>query len=125
MITGDQALTACHVAAQVHILSRPVLILTQRTGDSAGQFDWLSPDENIKMPYMYDTCRYFLFLMYLVEFVAKLSDLKFNSVVVLFVTTVGLVYVTAKTKFWRWLRSMIFVLLVMVLVCYSEPTPYR
>jgi len=53
MITGDQALTACHVAAQVHIVTRPVLILTQRSGDLAGQFDWLSPDEKLKLPYKY------------------------------------------------------------------------
>lgn len=49
MITGDQALTACHVAAQVHITSRPVLILTPR--GSGGMFDWISPDEITKMPY--------------------------------------------------------------------------
>jgi cation-transporting ATPase 13A1 len=54
MITGDQALTACHVAAQVHIVTRPVLILTQRSGDLAGQFDWLSPDEKLKLPYNKD-----------------------------------------------------------------------
>ncbi|KAG0625464.1 hypothetical protein M758_2G057800 [Ceratodon purpureus] len=54
MITGDQALTACHVAAQVHIVTRPVLILTQRSGDSAGQFDWLSPDEKLKILYNKD-----------------------------------------------------------------------
>ena len=53
MITGDQALTACHVAAQVHIVTRPVLVLTQRSGDGAAQFDWLSPDEKIKMAYKY------------------------------------------------------------------------
>ena len=51
MITGDQALTACHVAAQVHIVTRPVLILTQRSGYLAGQFDWLSPDEKLKIPF--------------------------------------------------------------------------
>jgi manganese-transporting P-type ATPase len=28
MITGDTALTACHTAAQVHIVDRPVAILT-------------------------------------------------------------------------------------------------
>jgi cation-transporting ATPase 13A1 len=54
MITGDQALTACHVAAQVHIVSQPVLILTLRAGDGAlGEFDWLSPDEELKFPYKY------------------------------------------------------------------------
>ncbi|XP_020593428.1 probable manganese-transporting ATPase PDR2 [Phalaenopsis equestris] len=41
MITGDQALTACHVASQVHIISKPALILVQN-GES---FDWVSPDE--------------------------------------------------------------------------------
>ncbi|CAK9272759.1 unnamed protein product [Sphagnum jensenii] len=55
MITGDQALTACHVAAQVHIVSQPVLILTLRAGDGAlGEFDWLSPDEELKFPYKKD-----------------------------------------------------------------------
>eukprot|EP00271_Cylindrocystis_brebissonii_P001230 TRINITY_DN11558_c0_g1_i1.p1 TRINITY_DN11558_c0_g1~~TRINITY_DN11558_c0_g1_i1.p1 ORF type:complete len:1051 (-),score=197.83 TRINITY_DN11558_c0_g1_i1:735-3746(-) len=50
MITGDQALTACHVAAQVHILTRPVLILTPGSASPEG-FQWLSPDETTCIPY--------------------------------------------------------------------------
>ncbi|KAG6673578.1 hypothetical protein I3842_16G118800 [Carya illinoinensis] len=43
MITGDQALTACHVASQVHIISKPALILgPARNGDG---YEWISPDE--------------------------------------------------------------------------------
>ena len=37
MITGDAPLTACHAAAQVHIVSRPVLVLQHRWGEGA---DW-------------------------------------------------------------------------------------
>ncbi|KAF8022985.1 hypothetical protein BT93_F0484 [Corymbia citriodora subsp. variegata] len=43
MITGDQALTACHVAGQVHIVSKPVLILTPAR--STVGYEWISPDE--------------------------------------------------------------------------------
>ncbi|KAI9339089.1 hypothetical protein BDR26DRAFT_862609 [Obelidium mucronatum] len=39
MITGDNALTACHVAKEVGIVSKPVLIL--------GQLSWQSVDEDI------------------------------------------------------------------------------
>uniref|UniRef100_A0A0E0PM94 Cation-transporting ATPase n=1 Tax=Oryza rufipogon TaxID=4529 RepID=A0A0E0PM94_ORYRU len=48
MITGDQALTACHVAGQVHICSKPVLILTRT---KTGGFEWVSPDETDRAPY--------------------------------------------------------------------------
>eukprot|EP00897_Mesotaenium_endlicherianum_P008584 jgi/Mesen1/7754/ME000407S06956 len=49
MITGDQALTACHVAAQVHILTRPAVILTPVKGGT--EFEWVSPDESTRIPY--------------------------------------------------------------------------
>ncbi|KAK4833823.1 hypothetical protein QYF36_011922 [Acer negundo] len=43
MITGDQALTACYVASQVHIVSKPALILgPARNGEG---YQWVSPDE--------------------------------------------------------------------------------
>ncbi|CAI9096849.1 OLC1v1033077C1 [Oldenlandia corymbosa var. corymbosa] len=43
MITGDQALTACHVASQVHIVTKPALILGRaKTGKG---YEWVSPDE--------------------------------------------------------------------------------
>jgi hypothetical protein len=50
MITGDQALTACHVARQVYILSNPVLILSPKHG---GDFEWLSPDDRDRLPFKY------------------------------------------------------------------------
>ncbi|PSR88079.1 Manganese-transporting ATPase [Actinidia chinensis var. chinensis] len=43
MITGDQALTACHVASQVHIISKPALILAP-VGNSRA-YQWVSPNE--------------------------------------------------------------------------------
>ncbi|KAI3726103.1 hypothetical protein L1987_65900 [Smallanthus sonchifolius] len=43
MITGDQALTACHVARQVNIISQPALILVPTKNKQ--QFEWVSPDE--------------------------------------------------------------------------------
>eukprot|EP00252_Welwitschia_mirabilis_P016771 TRINITY_DN3715_c0_g2_i1.p1 TRINITY_DN3715_c0_g2~~TRINITY_DN3715_c0_g2_i1.p1 ORF type:complete len:973 (-),score=211.08 TRINITY_DN3715_c0_g2_i1:174-3008(-) len=49
MITGDQALTACHVAAQVHIIMQPPLILCP--GKGSEDFYWVSPDETVKIPY--------------------------------------------------------------------------
>ncbi|KAJ4834816.1 hypothetical protein Tsubulata_025713 [Turnera subulata] len=57
MITGDQALTACHVANQVHVISKPALILgPSRSGEG---YEWISPDETEKFQY-----RKFLFLFY-------------------------------------------------------------
>ncbi|XP_042036135.1 probable manganese-transporting ATPase PDR2 isoform X1 [Salvia splendens] len=44
MITGDQALTACHVARQVNIISKPALILGPAKGNNGG-YEWVSPDE--------------------------------------------------------------------------------
>ncbi|XP_021755121.1 probable manganese-transporting ATPase PDR2 [Chenopodium quinoa] len=49
MITGDQALTACHVAGQVHIISRPALILSAVKGSD--RYDWVSPDETETLPF--------------------------------------------------------------------------
>lgn len=49
MITGDQALTACHVAGQVHIVSNPVLILGRSGTDN--EYKWMSPDEKEIIPY--------------------------------------------------------------------------
>ncbi|KAK4786867.1 hypothetical protein SAY86_010700 [Trapa natans] len=49
MITGDQALTACHVASQVHIISRPALILSPAR--SSEGYEWISPDESELIPY--------------------------------------------------------------------------
>ncbi|CAH9120912.1 unnamed protein product [Cuscuta epithymum] len=43
MITGDQALTACHVASQVHIISKPAMILGR--AKNCEKYDWVSPDE--------------------------------------------------------------------------------
>jgi cation-transporting ATPase 13A1 len=48
MITGDQALTACHVASQVHIISKPALILCPSSGQG---YEWISPDEMEKISY--------------------------------------------------------------------------
>ncbi|KAL9230101.1 hypothetical protein vseg_005492 [Gypsophila vaccaria] len=49
MITGDQALTACHVAGQVHIVSNPALILSR--SKDGGRYDWISPDETETVPF--------------------------------------------------------------------------
>ncbi|XP_031107109.1 probable manganese-transporting ATPase PDR2 isoform X2 [Ipomoea triloba] len=43
MITGDQALTACHVASQVHIISKPAMILSR--AKNSEKYYWVSPDE--------------------------------------------------------------------------------
>uniref|UniRef100_A0A6N2LVQ1 Cation-transporting ATPase n=2 Tax=Salix viminalis TaxID=40686 RepID=A0A6N2LVQ1_SALVM len=48
MITGDQALTACHVASQVHIITKPALILYP---SRSGQGYRISPDEVEKISY--------------------------------------------------------------------------
>ena len=47
MITGDNALTACHIAHEVEIVSRPVLI-----GDvwADGKFSWHSIEDAIQIP---------------------------------------------------------------------------
>ncbi|XP_044497206.1 probable manganese-transporting ATPase PDR2 [Mangifera indica] len=49
MITGDQALTACYVASQVHIVSKPPLILSP-TKNGRG-YEWVSPDETEMIQY--------------------------------------------------------------------------
>ncbi|KAJ1386496.1 P-type ATPase [Sesbania bispinosa] len=49
MITGDQALTACHVASQVHIISKPTLILGPASNGEG--YNWVSPDETENIRY--------------------------------------------------------------------------
>ncbi|XP_051116163.1 probable manganese-transporting ATPase PDR2 [Andrographis paniculata] len=49
MITGDQALTACHVAAQVNIITKPALILGPAKGGAG--YEWISPDETCTISY--------------------------------------------------------------------------
>ncbi|GER34911.1 cation-transporting atpase 13a1, partial [Striga asiatica] len=49
MITGDQALTACHVASQVNIISKPALILVRANNNSG--YEWVSPDETNTISY--------------------------------------------------------------------------
>lgn len=51
MITGDQALTACHVASQVHIISKPAMILGR--AKNSEKYDWVSPDETDIVSYRY------------------------------------------------------------------------
>ncbi|GKA89854.1 probable manganese-transporting ATPase PDR2 [Tanacetum coccineum] len=43
MITGDEALTACHVARKVNIISLPAIILVPAKNKK--QYEWVSPDE--------------------------------------------------------------------------------
>lgn len=66
MITGDAPLTACHTAAQVHIVTRQALVL--HAHGSMGQWTWKTPDESMSEPFdqslaasvnlsqMYDLC---------------------------------------------------------------------
>jgi cation-transporting ATPase 13A1 len=49
MITGDAPLTACHTAAQVHIVTRQPMILSTAGPPSA--WVWNSPDEAISEPF--------------------------------------------------------------------------
>uniref|UniRef100_A0A383WJ86 Cation-transporting ATPase n=1 Tax=Tetradesmus obliquus TaxID=3088 RepID=A0A383WJ86_TETOB len=66
MITGDAPLTAVHAASQVHIVTRPVLVMQHKleaVGDGPGayhtpgsaeadaEFEWVSPDESSRIPF--------------------------------------------------------------------------
>lgn len=50
MITGDNALTACHVAKELKFTTHPTLILTE-SGDT---FSWRAIDESVELPLDYD-----------------------------------------------------------------------
>lgn len=52
MITGDAPLTACHTAAQVHIVTRQPLILAAVGAPATWQ--WRSPDETLTEPFSLD-----------------------------------------------------------------------
>lgn len=49
MITGDAPLTACHTAAQVHIVSRQAMIL--HAHGPMTQWTWKSPNESLEEPF--------------------------------------------------------------------------
>lgn len=49
MITGDAPLTACHAAAQVHIVTMQPMILS--TAGPASAWIWKSPDETLTEPF--------------------------------------------------------------------------
>lgn len=65
MITGDAALTACHTASKVHIVTRECLVLSptapeRQEGVSATtaglsavdrNFEWVTPDESTVIPF--------------------------------------------------------------------------
>lgn len=52
MITGDTPLTACHTAAQVHIVSRQAMIL--HAHGPVAQWVWKSPDESLEEKFTTD-----------------------------------------------------------------------
>ncbi|KAK9819655.1 hypothetical protein WJX72_000825 [[Myrmecia] bisecta] len=67
MITGDAPLTACHAAGRVHIVDRPVLIMSHRGPaveklhkededilEPDSHFEWVSPDEATIIPFSRD-----------------------------------------------------------------------
>ncbi|GKU88868.1 hypothetical protein SLEP1_g3083 [Rubroshorea leprosula] len=59
-IIGDQALTACHVASQVHIVSKPALILAPaRDGEG---YERMSPDETESICYKSSFSNYHLLI---------------------------------------------------------------
>lgn len=49
MITGDNALTACHIAKEVEIVKRHVLIADEWVTDS-GVIQWKTVDEKVTVP---------------------------------------------------------------------------
>lgn len=55
MITGDNALTACHVAREVHIVDRPVLIMDVKPGlghqpHALNDLQWSTIDDSMQRP---------------------------------------------------------------------------
>ena len=52
MITGDAPLTACHVGAQLHIVSRQAMVL--HANGPVDQWKWKSPNEELDEPFKRD-----------------------------------------------------------------------
>lgn len=102
MITGDQALTACHVAGQVHIISKPTLILGPARNSEG--YEWISPDETEIIHYRYIcTCHSFAIFNILV-----------NSILISCFVPISLVFVIFLNLFGKGLISSSADLLVIV-----------
>lgn len=58
MITGDGALTACHVASELNFVTQEVLILTKVIEEkSRSEWNWISTDQKTVLPFEDDTSR--------------------------------------------------------------------
>jgi cation-transporting ATPase 13A1 len=50
MITGDNPLTACHVAKELHFTRKPLLVLTAPNHVESNEWKWESVNKDINLP---------------------------------------------------------------------------